>query len=78
MFSKIDLRSRYHQVCIKEEEIHKTDFHTGYGNYEFVMLPFGLNNALFTFICLMNLVFQPYLDKFFIVLIDDILMYFKN
>ena len=78
MFSKIDLRSRYHQVRIKEEEIYNIAFRTKYGHYEFVVVPSGSTNALSTFMCLMNSVLCPYLDKFVIVFIDDILVYSKN
>ena len=78
VFSKIDLRYGYHQVCIKEEDIYKTTFKTKYGNYAFVVVPFSLTNALATFMCLMNSVLCPSLDKFVIVLIDDILIYSKN
>jgi len=70
MFLKIDLRSGYHQVHIKEEDI--------YGNYEFVVVPFGLNNASNTFMCLMNNVLHPYLETFMIIFIIDIMIYFKN
>jgi len=78
MFSKVDFRLGYHQVCMKEEDIFKTRFRTRYGNYELVVVPFSLTNALATFMCLMNSVLHPYLDKFVIVFIDDILAYSKN
>ncbi len=78
MFSKIELRSGYHQVHIKEEDIYKTAFGTKYGHYEFVVVPFGLTNAPAKFMCFMNSVLRLYLDKFVIVLIDDILVYSKN
>ena len=73
MFSKIDSRSRYHQVRIKDGDIHKTTLRTRYGHYEFVVVPFGLTNSPATFMCLMNSVFSRYLDKFIRVFLDDII-----
>ena len=78
MFSKINLRPRYHEVHIKEEDIYKTTFRTRYEHYEFFVVPFGLTNAPATCICLMNNGLHPYLEKFLIFFIDDILVYSKN
>jgi hypothetical protein len=77
IFSKIDLRSRYHQLKIRESDIPKTTFCTRYGLYEYTVMSFGLTNAPAYFMYLMNKVFMEYPDKFIIVFIDNILIFSK-
>ena len=78
VYSKIDLKSGYHQVRIAKGDEPKTAFRTRYGHFEFQVLSFGLTNAPATFMTMMNDIFRDYLDSFIIVYIDDILVYSKN
>ena len=75
VYFKIDLRTGYHQLKVRETDIPKAAFRTRYGNFEFTVMPFGLTNTLTAFMNLMHRVFQPYLDQFVVVFVDDILVY---
>ena len=77
VYSKIDLRTGYHQLRVREVDIPRTTFRTRYGHFVFIMMPFGLRNAPATFMDLMHRVFQPYLDRFVVVFVEDILIYSK-
>jgi len=78
LISKIELCSKYHQIWIKEEDVCKTSFRTCYGNYEVFIFSFVLISAETMFMCLMNNIFQQYLDKFVLIFLDDILIYSRN
>lgn len=77
VFSKIDLRPSFHQIKVKDEDVHKTAFKTRYGNYEYLVMSFSVSDAPGVFMEYMNWIFHTYLDSFVVVFIDDILIYSK-
>jgi len=78
VFSKIDLRSGYNQILVKADDVQKTSFRSRYGHYKYVVMPFGVTNAPTVFMDYMNQIFRPFLNKFVVVFIDDILIYSKT
>ena len=78
VFSKIDLRSGYHQILVKPEDVQKMAFRSQYNHYEYVVMSFGVTNAPSIFVDYMNRIFRPYLDHFVVVFIDDILIYSES
>ena len=78
VYFKIDLRTGYHQLKVRETDIPKTAFRMRYGHFEFTVMPIGLTNALAAFMDLMHRMFQPYLDQFVVVFVDDILIYSQS
>ncbi|KAG8503347.1 hypothetical protein CXB51_001309 [Gossypium anomalum] len=78
IFSKIDLRSSYYELRVKDLNVPKTEFRTRYEDYEFLVMPFGLTNAPTVFMDLMKRIFKPYLHRFLVVFIDDILIYSRD
>jgi len=78
VFSKIDLWSGYHQILVKADDVQKTAFRSRYGHYEYVVMPFSVTNAPTVFMDYMNRIFRPFLDKFFVVFIDNILIYSRT
>ena len=78
VYSKIDLRTEYHHLRVRETDINKTAFRTRYGHFEFTVMPFGLTTAPTALMDLMHRVFHPYLDRFVVVFMDDILIYFET